>query len=210
MTLKNFQNTHEWGDQWNGEDLSIFSQDDYKLPGTMEISNEASHSTHAVTKIAARMSSSQALLASSASSGPSSAPGIRAREAFVRPSAIYTAGDLLESGFDLHNCTFTLSLMTTNAATKDAPTEIFLPHLHFSSSQTVVSISSGKWVIRADEELSSTVQRLRWWHGEGYQEIKIQAVKHNANEVSRRTTTASDMEEEPYLERCQNGPCSIV
>jgi hypothetical protein len=177
----------------------------------MEISNEAPHNTHAVTKIAARMSSSQALLESSTPLEPSSAPGFRAREAFVRPSAIYTAGDLLESGFDLHNCTFTLSLTTTNAATKDAPTEIFLPHLHFSSPQIAVSISSGKWVIRSDEELSSTVQRLRWWHGEGYQEIKIQAVKHSANEVSRRMTMASDMEDkEPYLERCQNGPCSII
>jgi hypothetical protein len=141
---------------------------------------------------------------SRAPSEPESKPGFRAAEAFIRPSAIYTAGDLLKYDFDLRNCTFTLSLAASRPTAQDAPTEIYLPEFHFPRSQTVVSITGGKWAIDSDEELSSTVQRLRWWHGEGDQDIKIQGVKHKASEI-----IGSD-EEESYLEQCQKGSCSIM
>jgi hypothetical protein len=162
------------------------------------------HNIHSVIKTGTRMPPSQAL--QSTSSEPPSTPGFRAAEAFVRPSAIYTAGDLSKSGFDLRNCTFTLSLIATKVATEDAPTEIFLPDFHFPASHTVVSVSSGKWVIQSDEERSSTVQRLRWWHGGGDQRIKIQGVKRRANDL--RT---SGVEEDSYLEQCQaKGSCTVM
>lgn len=144
------------------------------------------------------------------SSEEPSKPGFRAGEAFVRPSAIYTAGDLLKSGFDLRNATFTLSLTAPKATSEDAPTEIFLPDFHFPVSETIVSVSGGKWVIQTDEERSSTVQRLRWWHGEGDQEIKVQGVKRKASEALNRSTMASSGIEESYLEQCQKGTCVLM
>lgn len=137
-----------------------------------------------------------------------STPGFRAGEAFVRPSAICTAGDLLKSGFDLRNATFTLSLTAASATMSDAPTEIFLPEFHFPVSQTTVSVSGGKWVIQTDEERSSRVQRLRWWHGEGDQEIKIQGVKRKASDVLNGM--GSSAIEESYLEQCQKATCNIM
>jgi Glycoside hydrolase family 5 C-terminal domain len=175
----------------------------------MEVTTVAPHNIRTVIKPTTRMSQSQASLAQSTSSGPLSTPGFRAGEAFVRPSATYTAGNLLKSGFNLRNCTFTLSLTTRKAAPEDAPTEIFLPDFHFPASQTVVSVSSGRWAIQSDEERSSTVQRLRWWHGGGVQEIKIQGVKRKANEVLSGSTIASGMEES-YLEQCQKGSCTVT
>ena len=147
-------------------------------------------------------------MAQSTSQGASSPIGFRAGEAFVRPSAIYTTGDLLKSGFDLQNCTFTLSLTAPKATTEDAPTEIFLPDFHFPASLTVVSVSSGKWAIRSNEERSSTVQYIRWWHGRGDQEIKVQGVKRKAHEVLRGAAVASGAKE-PCLEQCQ-GSCAVT
>jgi hypothetical protein len=141
---------------------------------------------------------------SSKSSELASKPGFRAAEAYIRPSPIYTNGDLLGYGFDLRNCTFTLSLAAKVPAAEHAPTEIYLPEFHFPSSQTVVTVTGGKWSIESDEEASSTVQRLRWWHGEGKQDIKIRGVKRKAGEILRND------EDETYLEQCQRSACSVM
>lgn len=219
------QNCHQWGDQWNGEDLSIFSQDDLELPNLdslglkiglrssvdrnspsfsrsqsmTDYGKVAPHNIRSVVE--SPLMSSQS---SRAPSEPESKPGFRAAEAYIRPSAIYTAGDLLKHDFDLRNCTFTLSLTASQPTMQGAPTEIYLPEFHFPKSQTVVSVTGGKWTIDSGEELSSTVQRLRWWHGEGDQEIKIQGIKHKASEM------ISSDEDETYLEQCQKSTCNIM
>jgi Glycoside hydrolase family 5 C-terminal domain len=136
-------------------------------------------------------------------SEPDSTPGFRAAEAYIRPSAIYTTGDVLKHDFDLKNCTFTLSLNTENPSTRDAPTEIYLPEFHFPTSDTVVAVSGGKWAIEFQEEASGSVQVLKWWHGEGDQDIKIQGVKRKAGEA------AVGHEDDSYLEHCQRN-CAVM
>lgn len=219
------QNDHEWGDQWNGEDLSIFSKDDLELPNA-SVLGQRNGSTTSLDRNSPSFSQSQSttdygkvephniknavesphMSSGSSNSSPelASKPGFRAAEAYIRPSPIYTNGDLLRYGFDLRNCTFTLSLSANGPTAEHAPTEIFLPEFHFPSSQTVVNVSGGKWTIESDEEVSSTVQRLRWWHGEGEQDIKIRGVKRKAGEILN-----SD-EDETYLEQCQKNTCNVM
>lgn len=136
------QNNHKWGDQWNGEDLSIFSLDDAPLPPSVSsLSNglkSTNTSTFSVDRTSPNFSQSQAtepnsispsninraLSNSPISTAPSdtpaelaSKPGFRAAEAFIRPSPIYTAGTLQSTSFDLRNATFTLSVIRESSST---------------------------------------------------------------------------------------------
>lgn len=135
---------------------------------------------------------------------PDGKQGFRAAEAYIRPSPIVTNGNLSHYGFDLRNCTFTLSLEAKASTPEDAPTEIYLPEFHFPSAHTVVTVSGGKWTIDFEEVGSVSVQRLRWWHGEGEQEIKIQGLKRKPGEI------LSTAEDEGYLEQCQRNTCTVM
>ena len=130
------------------------------------------------------------------------APGFRAAEAYVRPSPIATVGKILQSGFDLRNCTFTFGLHANEAGKEHAPTEIFLPEFHFPKDQCEIEVTSGKWTISTDEADGHMIQKLRWWHVEGEHRIKVTGVQ-------RRTLTLQE-QEEGYLEQCQPSKCSVM
>ncbi|KAJ9647076.1 endo-1,4-beta-glucanase [Coniosporium tulheliwenetii] len=199
-------NNHYWGDQWNGEDLSIYSKDDLPLPtpGSGAESrnsldpNSPSYSQSQLSRISSITPSNlkQALsgenMTSTGSKPPSDKPdkpGYRAAEAFVRPTPIATHGDLLTHGFDLRNCIFRLSLTAKTPTQDDAPTEIFLPEHHFPQGRNTIEVSGGKWTISVEEGEGCETQRLRWWHGEGDQHITIKGVR-------RKTGTVLGAEEE--------------
>ena len=103
--------------------------------------------------------------------------GNRAAEAFIRPAPVYTAGTLLKYGFDLARVTFELKLEATESTKENAPTEIFVPPLHFPKDQMSVTVSGGKW------EYNEQTRILKWWHNEGEQSIKIVGVKTLTIEV---------------------------
>lgn len=107
--------------------------------------------------------------------------------------------------FDLRNCTFTLNLTSKAATASDAPTEIFLPEFHFPEGDTVVAVSGGKWEISFEDIQSVKLQRLRWWHGEGEQNVKIEGAKRQAGEFANLSG-----EDESYLDQCQRGQCVIM
>lgn len=55
-----------------------------------------------------------------------------------------------------------------------APTVICLPDFHYPKDNCVVEVTSGKWEIGSDEDEGGVVlQRLRWWHADGQQSIRI-------------------------------------
>ncbi|KAJ5965505.1 glycosyl hydrolase [Penicillium waksmanii] len=204
------ENNHQWGDFWNGEDLSIWSNDDLELPGggdtrSLDPTSPAyseSHSNGDQPQIDTR-NLKRALTSPSISSSLSRAPkGYRAAEAYLRPSPIYVSGQLESHLFDLQSCTFTMSLTAQAATISEAPTEIFLPEFHFPEDQTAISVSGGKWEL--DVEESTRIQRLLWWHAEGEQEIKIEGVKRKVGEYS------NSVEEVSYLEQCQRGQCVLM
>lgn len=118
-----------------------------------------------------------------ANSQQSEGSGYRAAEAYVRPTPIATHGDVIQYGFDLRNCTFTLTLNAPSSTKEEAPTEVFLPELHFPPSGSTVEVSGGKWTISSNDDNGGLTQVLRWWHAAGEQKITVKGVKRQGGQV---------------------------
>lgn len=131
-------------------------------------------------------------------------PGFRAAEAYVRPSPLATVGNVTSYAFDLRNCTFTLTLKAKSAATEQAPTEVFLPEFHFPRDNVSVEVSGGKWTISVDDADGAVIQKLRWWHGEGNNNMTVRGVKR------RQGISLGKDEEDGYLEQCQQSRCDVM
>ena len=168
---------HRWGDNWNGEDLSIYCAEDRPLPppayapdaeGANSSGSKGSLDPNQPSYSASQTSSSEAVGPSnlsktlsvtsmtpspSPSGGGGSSPGFRAAEAYTRPVPHRTHGTLSSYSFDLKTCTFSLTLTSTSPTPQEYPTEIFLPAFHFPQLQgkTSVEVSGGKWQIEVDE-----------------------------------------------------------
>ena len=168
------KNNHQWGDNWNGEDLSIFALDDRDPNSSARSSKDGGEVDLKGRTMSADFGALQDDLQAT-----------RAYEAFVRPSAVYTQGIVVESGFDLANVTFRLKLAAGRATDEAYPTEMFIPPFHFPKEHTEVEVSGGKW------EYDDASSVLRWWHMEGEQEITVKG-------VGRRKFWGA--EEEGYLE----------
>jgi Glycoside hydrolase family 5 C-terminal domain len=134
----------------------------------------------------------------------SAKPGFRAAEAYIRPSPIHTNGRLLKHGFDLRNCTFTMSLNADRPVAEAYPTEIFLPEYHFGRDETNVAVSGGKWSIDIDKVDGGSMQVLRWWHGIGEQSITVKGIKR------RQGMEIGSDEEMGYMEQYRRSLCSIM
>lgn len=133
--------------------------------------------------------------------------GLRAAEAYVRPSPIATVGDVVSYGFDLRRVTFTFSLVSDRATTEDVATEIFLPEFHFPPDKTQVEVSGGRWRIDVVDVDGEPMQLMKWWHGAGEQSMTVKGVK--------RKPGALDEEEDAdagYLESVRSSvqDCSVM
>ncbi|GLA32900.1 hypothetical protein AnigIFM63326_001546 [Aspergillus niger] len=104
-------------------------------------------------------------------------PGFRAAEAYVRPSPVAITGVILSYGFDLRNYTFTLKLLGHETGPDAQTTDISLPEFHFPKNKCEVEVTSGKWTITTDDSDNCSIQRLRWWHQDGEQTIKVTGVR---------------------------------
>jgi hypothetical protein len=221
------KNDHEKGDQWNGEDLSIFSIDDKLLPlsarpkgtdlddsSTLNARSSAPKKEldddDSVTPANLRRSLTNPSISSEAASRQpelTASPGYRAAEAYVRPAPIAAAGVITSYGFDLRQCLFHLTVKAPKVADPDAPTVVFLPEYHFPRDECPVEVSSGKWEISSDEEETVLIQRLRWWHGEGEQSLRVSGVVRTHN-VGERADDAGGL-----YDQCNQGTwsnCSIM
>jgi len=193
FTLWNYTatNTHEYGDQWNGEDLSIYSVDDQVLPlsaaskntSTASLSGVASESE--TSSIASLDAKSKVGLLNSASGNE--AGHFRAAEAYIRPTPVYTHGDVVSFGFDLKTVEFKMSVSARSSATTESYTEIFLPTYHFEKGQFDVHIDDGRWDLDVDDCQGTITQRLRWWYPAGQHTISIKAAARRAGRISRES-----------------------
>lgn len=209
-------NTHEWGDQWNGEDLSIYSRDDKEVAlekSVPEVNNSTSRNQNSIITpqslnkaLSVEHMSSSAASSSSTSTddGSGKREGYRAAEAYIRPVPIAVAGNIISYGFDLKTATFHLHLddagssAPTEVGEGAPPTEIFLPTVHFPTFE--VEVSGGKWeVITRDGEIRGSRQILRWWHhGVGVQKMVIKGVVRKLG--SKREDGHAEEDEEGWLE----------
>ncbi|KAK2858435.1 endo-1,4-beta-glucanase [Arthroderma sp. PD_2] len=214
------ENSHKWGDNWNGEDLSIYSPDDLELPiakslasgmTTMDPSSPSfSQSRASLQTIRVEPDNLKAALPTasittkSQSNNGGEHRGFRAVEAFVRPGPEAIHGRVIKHGFDLKNCTYMLSLTADSATAADAPTIIYLPELHFPKDKSEITVSGGKWEITSQEFRLGTVQFLKWWHAEGDQIIKIHGVKRELAVIANPT------DNEGYIEQCKQHSCILM
>ncbi|KAJ4348534.1 uncharacterized protein N0V89_009911 [Didymosphaeria variabile] len=209
-------NNHFWGDQWNGEDLSIYSKDDKPVPNAGSFSEAQSRASLDVNSPSySRAQSAETLNVDpgnlrkslsvdrmSSKSGNGDVRGLRAAEAFIRPTPIVTHGDLTSYGFDLKNATFKLALSALSSTPDDAPTTVYLPEFHFPTS--TVEVSGGKWSIASEEHNGAVQQILKWWHAEGDQSMTVKGV------VRKQGGALSTEEDEGYLQQCQKQACVIM
>lgn len=211
------QNSHYWGDQWNGEDLSIFSLDDKPVPAgafspadsrasldmeSPSFSRAHSTDTLSVTPSNLRKTITAERMSSSRTEGD--VRGLRAAEAFIRPTPIAVRGDISSYGFDLKNCTFKLALVAPSSTTEGAPTLCYLPEFHFPYGQTSVEVSGGKWTISSEESNGAIQQILRWWHAEGDQTITVKGF------IRKAGSAIGTDEDEGYLQQCQKQNCAVM
>jgi hypothetical protein len=211
------QNTHYWGDQWNGEDLSIFSLDDKAVPAgpfspadsrasldrdSPSFSRAHSSDTLSVTPSNLKKTVTEDRMSPKKMDGD--VRGLRAAEAFIRPAPTSVHGDISSYVFDLKNCTFKLALTAPSSTAEDAPTTAYLPEFHFPSGQTSVEVSGGKWTISSEETDGALQQTLRWWHAEGDQTITVKGV------VRKPGSSIGTEEDEGYLAQCQKQNCAVM
>lgn len=156
--------------------MSIFSVDDNAVSAA-EFNPDGKTQAMIETASIAPSSASSEMTADPARQPSITVAGNRAAEAFIRPAPIYTAGTLLKYGFDLARVTFELRLEAGQPTQESAPTEIFVPPLHFPKDQMSVTATGGKW------EYNEQTRILKWWHNEGEQSIKIVGVKTLSVEV---------------------------
>lgn len=124
--------------------------------------------------------------------------GLRAAEAFVRPTPVATHGNVSSFGFDLRNCSFRLALSAPSSTREDAPTIVYLPEFHFPSGQTSAEVSGGKWTISSEETNGAARQMLRWWHAEGEQTMTVKGA------VRKQGAALGVEEDEGYLQQCRD------
>ena len=116
-------NDHAHGDQWNGEDLSIYSRSSgYPQNGQIGPQND-SKDIHA---------------------------GGRALQAIVRPYPRATAGEPLRLSYDIYRRVFTFEFRHDPAI--HAPTEIFIPDYPYPNGYNVW-ITDGELEIRKEEQI---------------------------------------------------------
>ncbi|RKF64518.1 putative glycosyl hydrolase [Erysiphe neolycopersici] len=218
------ENKHRLGDQWNGEDLSIFSLDDLPLPTNLFLPSPTNDAIAGLsqTSHSKQISSVESFvnpgnlkgtlktpLISSKPEDPSpeltNNPGYRAAEAYVRPYPIATCGRILNYGFNLRDCTFTLETLNETAMSCDIPTEIFLPGFHFPKDRCEINVSSGKWTVTSDESDGGINQLLKWWTPLGKHHIKVIGLQR-----SQKNMTIGNGDEEYYLDQCQQSKCMIM
>ncbi|GAA6008984.1 hypothetical protein JCM10207_004055 [Rhodosporidiobolus poonsookiae] len=159
-------NSHEWGDKWNGEDLSVWSPDDaVAMESSRTAAAQRARQRGDVHPSEGGLVATKQTSAASSSTSLSSAPsvksftshlvtpvtepshpinlndGARALTSFVRPYPFKTVGTPKSLDFDIHKAKFALTVQVNadDVADPDLPTEIFVPLVHFAAHPAKIS-----------------------------------------------------------------------
>ncbi|KAK6505280.1 hypothetical protein TWF481_007189 [Arthrobotrys musiformis] len=194
-------NNHEWGDQWNGEDLSIYGRDDTTperdetgcpiLEPYHDSPRDTPNTIDSDSVKGALSNTPMSIERSLTSIGTST--GTRAADAFIRPVPVKISGVTISYSFNLAQSSFSLTI-DANATTELSPSEVFIPLYHFPRDKLDVEISDGKWVYESETQI------LKWWHSSGAQTLKATGVKR----------FLQTFEDDTYFDMVKNVSCGIV
>ncbi|CCF59050.1 hypothetical protein KAFR_0G00170 [Kazachstania africana CBS 2517] len=154
-------NSHEWGDDWNNEDFSIWSPDDIKFPvkPLPDISLERIDSSIQTKSLISDFAVSPVMKKEKVNLS-----GYRAIDALVRPFPIKISGFFSHAAFDLPSRAYSLSVIGKEA---DSSTYIYLPSYHLPIDKVTVDISTGKLEFDPEYDI------LKWEHGAGEQTLNV-------------------------------------
>ncbi|KAJ9125366.1 hypothetical protein QFC22_000326 [Naganishia vaughanmartiniae] len=129
--------SHQWGDQWNLEDLSIWSPDDLQTPGKQSCSSNnelIGRITPQIVEEGARIPAELLL------------DGARAVSAFCRPYPIRTVGRPKRLDFDISTSTLKLcvSVNAEDVSSDSVMTEIYLPFVHYAAAISLDGVEASK------------------------------------------------------------------
>lgn len=161
-------NSHEYGDLWNGEDLSLWSADDLEKPSEIE----SAPATTAASPVDSSAASSTTLIGSALnkftsfspdqiSSGSFSASlildGARAIDAICRPFAIAIVGQPIRADFNFYTSEYKLSVRVgaDDKVPQGVATEVYLPFIHYAADLTFSPTSASGSRTRARSLLST-------------------------------------------------------
>lgn len=153
-------NSHTWGDQWNGEDLTLWSADDAACQGSKyrekssrygRTLSRPCHYHYGARSNGTTPNASNVTLLMRQATLPKSSPmeldllghlnlndGARALAAFCRPYPIATVGEPVYFNFDIGSASFELTVEVTSADAEHAyseqlATEIYVPAAQFGA-----------------------------------------------------------------------------
>lgn len=143
--------SHEWSDNWNGEDLSLWSRDDTKAAG-LGLHEFSSTDTSSLKSSTQLLNPSSSLASSRTLTQPAVSPkaidsgdgvtaqlvldGARAVAAFCRPYPVATVGRPERIDFDIKTTTFKLSVRISpeDWVEGHVMTEIYVPFVHYAKN----------------------------------------------------------------------------
>ncbi|KAL7419794.1 hypothetical protein Q5752_005710 [Cryptotrichosporon argae] len=142
-------NSHEWGDLWNGEDLSIWSADDVAPDADADAEADGPTADPATPNSASTASTASTTTLAAAAQAPSPkavaagdfspqliTDGARALAAFCRPYPIATVGRPARIDFDIKTSVFKLAVVVGPTDGGNA-TEVYFPFAHYAESLDV-------------------------------------------------------------------------
>lgn len=138
-------NSHLWGDNWNGEDLSLWSSDDLQQSNSLPYQGPVPTSKSELLATPS-LASSQTLAPTwslspkGIASGEEVTPrllldGARAVAAICRPFPVATVGTPERIDFDIKSSTFRLAVRVTPQSSGEV-TEIYVPFVHYAADLT--------------------------------------------------------------------------
>lgn len=162
------ENSHRFGDYWNGEDFSIFCQT-HNL-SAIESSSETTLveevSVEKTTKSFGKTSGHGEI-----SKTLTKAHTDRADKAIARPFPLHVAGSIVSYIFQLTEGVFKLRINARSCVNSEAATEVALPAFHYPAKEKFnVVASSGEWSFDTKNRI------LTWRHASGPQTLEVKSL----------------------------------
>lgn len=156
------ENSHRFGDYWNGEDFSIYCKNHGNLPDPFS----PSESVELIVEVDGKVTEAHTS---------------RADRAIARPFPLSVSGGLSKYFYEMKYGMFKLSIKAVHCLDRKHGTEIAIPAANFPEDKFEVVASSGEW------EFDITGRILTWWHDEGEQTLEIKSLTFPIDSIEQES-----------------------